>query len=357
MTPLDVIKKKVRDLPAYTLAALETEIKLNQNENPVEIPDDLKREVLDFAATHPWGRYPEFVPDEFLHLLAGHIGWKREGMLAGNGSNELIQAILSVTCGPGVRVLICQPTFTLYKLLAGIYGAEVIETFLRRDDFQYDVPEIVNTIKREKPGVVILCSPNNPTGSALTEDDWRAILNVSPGLVVADQAYVEFGGYSTAPLLAEYDRLIVLRTFSKAGSLAGLRVGYSACSPELAEQIAKAKLPYNLNFFSTAAASVVIQNQQRFEPVISQIVSERDRLYKALDAMNGVRAYHSEANFILFETPRDPSDVFQAVFDQGVLIRNVSKYPMLENALRVSVGTPAENDRFLAALEKALQHG
>jgi histidinol-phosphate aminotransferase len=348
---IDPIKQQVRTIPEYTLAALDTEIKLNQNENPYEIPDDLKQEVLEFAANRPWGRYPEFVPDEFLGLLADHIGWKREGMLAGNGSNELIQAIFAVTCEPGAKVLICQPTFTLYKLLGTIHGAELIEVNLRRDDLSFDVEEIVQTIEREQPKVVILNSPNNPTGSNLSLDDWRTICNVAPGLIVADQAYVEFGGDSVVPLLSEFDRLIVLRTFSKAGSLAGLRIGYGACSPNLAEQISKAKLPYNVNFFTIAAATVVLRNQHRFEPVIKQIISERARVSEQLRKIDGVRVYHSTANYLLFETQHDPNEVFDRVYADGVLIRNVSGYPMLERALRVTIGTPEENNRFLASIE------
>ncbi len=352
MSSFDPIKPAVRRIRAYTLPHVEAPVKLNQNENPYEIPDDLKQEVCRYAMDRPWGRYPEFVPDEFLSLLAGHVGWVREGMLAGNGSNELIQAIMSVTCAPGVKVLICQPTFTLYRLLGRVNGAEVIETRLRPDDLTFDVPELVATIRREAPAVVVLCSPNNPTGSALSLDDWRTICEASPGIVVADQAYVEFGGASAIPLLAEYPRLAVLRTFSKAGSLAGLRIGYAACAPELAEEIAKAKLPYNVNFLSIAAASVVVRNWSRFEAVVATLIGERDRVYEALRAMPGIRAYISTANFVLFEASQSPGEVFEWLCDRGVLIRNVSAYPMLERALRVSIGTPDENDRFLTAMQE-----
>jgi len=351
----DPIKPIVRAQPAYTLAALETKIKLNQNENPYEIPDDLKDEVLRLARERPWGRYPDFVPDEFLSLLAGHVGWVREGMLAGNGSNELIQAILAVTCAPGRKLLIVQPTFTLYKLLGGINGAEVVETFLRREDMAYDVPALLRVMDGCQPSVVVLCSPNNPTGSGLSFEDWRRICECAPGLVVADQAYVEFGGASAIPLLREFPRLVVLRTFSKAGTLAGLRVGYVACSPEIAEQVVKAKLPYNLNFFSMAAASVVVRNWKRLAPVMETIRRDRERLYGELRTIPGITAYPSSANFLLFETTKPPHDVFRRVYERGVLIRDVSGYPLLERALRVSVGTPDENAQFLVALRHALE--
>ena len=355
MSPFDPIKPVVRALPAYTLEALETKVKLNQNENPYEMPGDLKEEVLRFALERPWGRYPDFVPDEFLSLLAEHVGWVREGMLAGTGSNELIQAILAVTCGPGTKLLVVQPTFTLYKLLGGINGAQVVESYLRREDFAYDLPALLAAIEEHQPTVLVLCSPNNPTGSVVSLEDWRLICERAPGLVVADQAYVEFGGDSAIPLLNEFPRLVVLRTFSKAGTLAGLRVGYAACSPDIAEQAAKAKLPYNLNFLSMAAASVVVRNWQRFVPVIERIKQDRDRLFDELRRIPGVAVYPSAANFLLFETTKPPGEIFRRVYERGVLIRDVSRYYLLERALRVSVGTPQENAQFLAALRHALE--
>ena len=157
------------------------------------------------------------------------------------------------------------------------------------------------------------------------------------------------------PLLQEYPNLIVLRTFSKAGALAGLRVGYCACAPGLAEQISKAKLPYNLNFFSMACASAVVRNQDRFTDVIAGLVAERERVFAALQAMGPVTVYPSAANFLLFETPFVPGEVFRGVYERGILIRDVSKYPLLSRALRVSIGTPEENDAFLAALNETLE--
>ena len=352
---MDPIKTSVRDIPAYTLAALDTSIKLNQNENPYDVPADIKKQIARYAVERPWSRYPDFVPDEFLTCLAGHIGWKADGILAGNGSNELIQAIFAVSCEPGATVLIAQPTFTLYKLMGSINNARIAEVTLNDTDYSFDVDRILDAIREEQPRVVVLCSPNNPTGCALSLDEWRSICHAAPGLVVADQAYVEFGGDSVVLLLEEFERLIVLRTFSKAGALAGLRVGYCACDPALAEQISKAKLPYNLNFFSMACATAVVENWSRFEETIDGLVRERERVSAALNDMEAVQVFPSQANFLLFETPHTPADVFRGVYDEGVLIRDVSKYPLLSQALRVSIGTPEENDAFLIALERTLR--
>ncbi len=355
MSGMDAIKPRVRALPHYTLAALETQVKLNQNENPYDLPGEVKEEVLRLARERPWSRYPEFVPDEFLHLLADHAGWRREGMLAGNGSNELIQALFAVTAEPGRTVLVVQPTFTLYRLMAGINGAEVVSVLLRTSDLSFDLAAILAAIEEHRPSVVVVCSPNNPTGSVLSADEISTICAAAPGIVAVDQAYVEFGGESAIPLLGRHGNLVVLRTFSKAGGLAGLRVGYCATSRELTTEIGKAKLPYNLDFFSMAAATAVVRNWPLMQKTIDLLIEERERVREALSNISGVRTYPSAANFLLFETDMAPSEVFAGVYGLGVLIRDVSKYPLLGKALRVSIGTPGENDAFLKAIRTVME--
>src|SRR6185295_8955332 len=168
--PLRFIKPAVRSLSAYTLAARQAPVKINQNENPYDLPEPLKRRVLEQALARPWSRYPDFDPRELVEALAAYSGWKADGILAGNGSNELIEALLLVTVGPGTRVAIPQPTFTLYALLTGILGGEVVPVPLG-PDLAYDVDALVAAGRA--PGLVIACSPNNPTGGALTPDEVR----------------------------------------------------------------------------------------------------------------------------------------------------------------------------------------
>jgi len=178
------------------------------------------------------------------------------------------------------------------------------------------------------------------------------------GLVVVDEAYHEFSGQSVVPLLARHENLVVLRTFSKAMSLAGLRVGYLLASPALVREINKARLPYNLNFFSQAAALAALEQRRELESVVRRLVAMREEMLQALAAMPGVRPYPSRANFILFELlDRDPKAVFDALFNRGVLVRDVTSYPRLERCLRVSIGSPDENAAFLGGLQAALEAG
>jgi histidinol-phosphate aminotransferase len=346
---LSSIKPAVRQTQAYTLKHLQARVKINQNENPFDMPEKIKGAVAQVVSRKPWCRYPAFVPVELTERLAGFAGWKSDGILVGNGSNELIEAILMVTVEPGMWVTIPQPTFTLYKLLTTILGGECREVYLT-PDLDFDVPKLIEAA--QQTNLTILCSPNNPTGSLLSQSDLRSILRAAKGLVVLDEAYHEFSRQTVVPLLQEFEHLVVLRTFSKAMAMAGLRVGYLLAHPLLVEQISKAKLPYNLNVFSMAAAEAAIEHFDLLKPQIELLIQERGRVYQELQRIDCVKPYPSQANFIAFRVDAAAADVFTALYAEGVLVRDISRYPMLDKFLRVSIGTPAENEQFLAALKK-----
>ncbi|MCM3901242.1 MAG: aminotransferase class I/II-fold pyridoxal phosphate-dependent enzyme, partial [Pyrinomonadaceae bacterium] len=227
--------------------------KLNQNENPWDAPLEIKQETLRRINERAWSRYPDFTPQRLHERLAEFSGWNSEGILAGNGSNELIQAVLMVTIGPGKRVLISEPTFALYRQITTVLGGEVVSVPLTAQ-LTYDSEALLSTVKSSQPDLTVVCSPNNPTGCVMETSDLVALLEVSSGLVVVDEAYFEFSGQTAVPLLARHANLIVLRTFSKAMALAGLRVGYLLAHPDLVREVAKAVLPYNLNAVSQTAA-------------------------------------------------------------------------------------------------------
>jgi histidinol-phosphate aminotransferase len=347
--PLRCVKPAVRAAKAYTLVAREAPVKINQNENPYDVPEALKDRVLERARRRPWSRYPPFDPADLLEALGRHAGWRADGILAGNGSNELIQALLLATVGAGTRVAIPEPTFTLYGLLTSILGGERITVPLA-PDLSYDAAALA----APRADVTVVCSPNNPTGGALPLDALRGLCAESPGLVVVDEAYHEFAGFSAVPLLGHHPNLVVLRTFSKALSLAGLRVGYLLAAPELVREVNKARLPYTVNFFSHDAALAALAEAGRLGENVRRIVAAREALFAALRGMAGVRPHPSQANFILFELDREPRPVFDRLYARGVLVRDVSGYPRLERCLRVSVGTEAENAAFLDALRAAM---
>lgn len=355
MDPLRHVKPAVRSIAAYALAARPAAVKINQNENPYDLPESVKRRVLELGLTRAWSRYPEFDPKELLERLAAFSGWRADGILAGNGSNELIAALLLVAVGAGTRVVIPEPTFTLYALLTRILGGEAIRVPLG-PELEYQAEEIRQIRNALEAPVTIICSPNNPTGSLLPADDVARLCDEGDGLVVIDEAYHEFSGRTVVPLLAKHRNLVVLRTFSKAMALAGLRVGYLLAAPEIVREVNKARLPYNLNFFSQIAAIAALDEWEGLRRNVERIVSAREDLLYKLYRVPGVRPFASRANFILFELPEaDPKLIFESLLKRGVLVRDVTSYPRLSRCLRVSVGSEAENEAFLAALRHSLE--
>ena len=348
----DAIKPAVRGLKAYSLTPHRASLKLNQNENPWDAPPRIKDEVLRRFAARKWSQYPDFVPARLNEHLAAFAGWRPDGVIAGNGSNELIQALLMVTMEPGKTLLLSEPTFTLYRQVATVLGGKV-ETVFLNSDLEYDREALSQTIQEQQPDVTIICSPNNPTGCVIDENALRALLKTSRGLVVIDEAYHEFAGRSVVPLLKEHENLIVLRTFSKAMAVAALRIGYLLASPDLVREIGKAVLPYNVNVFSQVAAEVTMENYEaELRPLVQQIVSERDRLFVELSRINGLAPVASQANFMLVKSDKDPTRIFTDLLARDVLIRDVSGYPMLRNYFRFSVGTPEQNDYLLKAIRE-----
>ena len=350
--PLDNIKPAVRALRAYSLSPHRASIKINQNENPWDAPAEIKDEVLRRFAARQWSRYPDFIPTGLHERLAKFAGWKTDGVIAGNGSNELIQAVLMVAVGPGKRVLISEPTFALYKQVATVLGGEV-ESVSLTPELAYDVPTLLRTVEEKQPDVTIICSPNNPTGCAIETTDLRRLLETARGLIVIDEAYHEFAGQSVVPLLNEHENLIVLRTFSKAMAFAALRVGYLLASPQLVTEIGKAVLPYNLNVFSQLAAEVALdQYPTLLGPTVGAIIAERERLYREVSKIRGLHPLGSEANFMIVKADTDPKQIFAELLKRDILVRDVSGYPMLKSYFRFNVGTPEENDRLLSALHE-----
>jgi histidinol-phosphate aminotransferase len=354
------VKPSVRTLGAYTLKPYEPRIKLNQNESPYDVPRALKERIQAELAERPWNRYPPFVASNFIQAVSEATRWPSTGILVANGSNELIQAVLSVTVGPGVSVVIPEPTFTLYRLMTEVNGGTVASVPLK-DDLSFDADAIIGAARATDAAVVVLCTPNNPTGGALSEGEIRRIHDETDALILLDQAYVEFGGFDAIAMLDGRARLVVLRTFSKAMAMAGLRAGYMLAHPALAAEVHKAKLPYNINFFTEVAAAEVLRCRAELAPMVHEIAAERDRIYEALRSIPGLAVFPSAANFLVFRV-ESPRITHTALFERllevyGILVRDVSRYPMLQRCLRVNAGTPAENDEFLGAVRTIMTEG
>jgi len=345
---IGLINKNIRDIKPYHLEPATADIKLNQNENPFDWPLDIKEEIARFCIERPWNRYPPFIPSGLRRSLADYSGLEPENVIVGNGSNEMLLVLLLSLAGRMSTVVMCQPTFSVYRLLAAGVGANPVVVSLT-PSLTYDIPGLCETVGANKNSLLVLCSPNNPTGTAISESDLRTILGVHTGFLVLDQAYVEFGGYNALPMLREFPNLIITRTFSKAFAGAGLRVGYLLGAAEVVSELNKIKLPYNINFFSEHVAQVMLRDRNRLQEGLSAIIEERDGLYEFLKKLPFENVYTSTANFILVRHPEN-ARLFGALKTAGILVRDVSSYPLLENCLRITVGSKPENGALRTAL-------
>ena len=352
---LSLLKPAVRQASRYSLEAPPASRKLNQNESPWEPPPELKRTILERAAATPWNRYPEFTPASLRHRLAARHRWDPEGVLVGNGSNEVIQAVLAAVVRSGDSVLAPSPTFSLYRLLVGTNEGRYVAVALG-PSFEYDLDALVDAARREQAKAIILCSPNNPTGTVVPALGIRRLVEETGALLLCDEAYQDFGGASAIPMLRESARVLVFRTFSKAVGLAGLRFGYALAHPALAGEIAKAMLPYNVNLVTLAAAEVILDHEPVFVERVEQIVRERCRFVTGLQGIEGITVFPGEANFVLVRLEARPgTEVFRALRDEhGILVRDVSAAPGLDNCLRISIGTREDMDATLVALRALL---
>lgn len=349
--PLEAIRPRIRAMSAYTLAPIDAPVKINQNENPFGMPAEIRDEVMRRVMSLDWARYPDFEPTRLIEKLAKYSGWRADGVMAGNGSNEMIQSVIHASIEPGRVALIPEPTFSIYRQVVTVAGGEMISVPLR-SDLGFDIERLGAAISEHQPTMTIICSPNNPTGCTISHDDLVGLLRLANGLIVVDQAYLEIGGEDFRPLLDAHPNLVILRTFSKAMAMGGLRVGYCLASPELTREFNKARMPYSLNIFSMTAAEVALERRDLLRPLVEAMAAERDRLFNELRQIDGLRPIPSAANFFAVETSLPPQRVFAELLNRGFLIRDVSKSPMLSGFVRISVGTPDENDGLIAALRE-----
>lgn len=349
-----LVRLQVRTLRAYAVEEPPPRaVKLDANENPHATPPDVMARVLKSAAGLALNRYPDPAATELRGLLAGRWGWKAEGILLGNGSDELI-ALLAAACGgPEATLLIPTPTFSMYRHICLAAGWCVEEVPLA-PGFALDEAAVLERAHRTSPRLAVFASPNNPTGNCFDAKALGRIAAEVPGVVVVDEAYFDFSGRTLLPLLAERPNLVLLRTLSKVG-LAALRLGALLGSPELVTQLDKVRLPFNVGSFPQLAAAAALREPGFIAEQVRSIVSERGRVAAALPALGGVEVFPSDANFLLFRTKIPSGEVFERLRGAGVLVRDLGGASgPLERCLRVTIGTPEENDAFLAGLEKAL---
>jgi histidinol-phosphate aminotransferase len=349
---LENIKPGVRSIPPYNLKEASCRIKLNQNESPFAIPDEVRSEILSFAKEHAFSRYPALLAVPLAEKLSALLKLPKKWILVGHGSNELIWALIQAVLGRGDRVVVPVPAFALFTHYPKVVEAELVEV-PAKEDLSFDVERLLSEAGNPDTKLVLIASPNSPTGAVLGLRDVEHLCRATRGLVLLDEAYCQFAKENALSLLPKHPNLMLLRTFSKAFHLAGMRVGYLLAQPEISEAVSKCKLPFSVDVLAQTTAMAMLARQDWVDEKVGYIVRERERLFQALAGLPGVRAYPSQANFILFRV-LDSCRVFDGLLEQGILIRNVSHYPLLANCLRVTVGLESENDAFLEGMRKTL---
>lgn len=351
-----LIRPEIRALNAYHVPEAAGLIKLDAMENPYVWSEDLRSEWLAVLHDQAINRYPDPQGLAVQQALRESMGIPEGmGLLLGNGSDELIQTMALAVAGPGRKVLSLDPGFVMYRMIALFAGMNYVGVPLLAETFDLDLPAVLKALERERPVLTYLAYPNNPTGNLFDAQDVAAIVEAAPGLVIVDEAYAPFTDASFLPRLGEWPNLLVMRTVSKMG-LAGLRLGYLAGPGDWLREIDKVRLPYNINVLTQASAAFALKHRAVLDAQTRIIRAERDRLFAALEKIDGVRPYPSEANFILLRLPAGAADpAFAGLKARGILVKNLNgAHPMLADCLRVTVGTPAENAAFLAALNAVL---
>ena len=350
MKPEDLVRPEILALKAYPVPSSEGMVKLDAMENPYTLPQNLRRELAAVLARVDVNRYPTPSPQKLREAIAKRMSVPA-GMevLLGNGSDELIAMLITALARPGAALMYPSPTFVMYSMGATFSGMRAVAVPLR-DDFSLDTDAFIARMQAEKPALVFIAYPNNPTGVLYPENDLTRILEAAPGLVVIDEAYHVFAGKSFVPRLAEFDNLVVIRTVSKLG-LAGIRLGYLVGRPEWVAQLDKVRPPYNVSVLTQAAALFMLERLEVLEEQAARIRADRAQLGASLKALQGVTVFPSEANFFLIRVP-DADRAYQALKQQNVLVRNLN--PGIRNCLRVTVGTPDENRILLSALKESL---
>jgi histidinol-phosphate aminotransferase len=346
----------LRALEGYHSPQVEVGVRLNTNESPYAPPAAFVQRWLDALRTVEWNRYPDRAATDLRAALGAFLGQSPGRLLCGNGSNEILQTLLLTYGGAGRRALMFEPTYALHAQIARGTGTGVVAGE-RRSDYAIDPDDAIEAMERTRPSVVFVCSPNNPTGTIEPRDTVERLAGAAANLgalLVVDEAYGEFAPWSAAELVSEGLPLAVVRTYSKVWSLAGVRLGFVVAPTWMIGQLEKVLLPYNLSVPTQIAGAIALDFGSEMEQRVATLVEERGRLFAALAATQGIHVCPSGANFLMFRVAGDAHELWKQLLARGVLVRDFSSWPRIEGCLRVTVGTPEENDAFIAALGEAL---
>ena len=346
-----LVRPEVRQLVPYETKHLPQCIKLDANENPFPWPAEMRESL--YAEKLAFNRYPDGMGGDLKKAIGTYTKISPQGILIGNGSDELIQLILLTFGGLGKSLIIHPPTFGMYQIYARLTDTTVVEVPLL-NGLDLDTEQMLKAALSQEAHVVIICNPNNPTGSLFPREDILRLVRESGKIVVVDEAYAEFSEETLIPELENYPNLVILRTFSKSFGMAGLRLGYLLGQPETIALINKVRPPFNVNSFSQKAGILALDYLAEYQTQIQQIKKETHKLQKGLTQLPDVVVYPTWANFILFK-PLDPDGWAAELLKRGFLVRNMGILPELGKCLRISAGLPEENEGFLRAIREISQ--
>lgn len=351
--PEQIFRPEILGLSAYHVPPATGMIKLDAMENPYPLPPKLREEIASLMTQAPINRYPDASAASLKTSLRRALSIPDDmSMLLGNGSDEIIQIIAMAAAKPGAVLMSVEPAFVMFRMIATFTHIQYVGVRLK-DDFSLDLELMLNAIAEHQPAVIFLAYPNNPTGNLFDPEAIKRIIAAAPGIVVVDEAYQAFADTSFINELPEYSNLLLMRTLSKSG-LAGLRLGLLIGRPEWVEQLEKLRLPYNIGIMTQLIAEKVLHHTAILSEQAEAIKSERAKMSAFFATIKSVEAYPSKANFILFRVNK-ASQIFQALKQRRILIKNLDgTHPLLENCLRVTIGTPEENSQFCTALQSIL---
>ena len=353
--PVELVREAIRQRKLYTLPRGKYIAKLNQNENPYEVPDSIKEEILREIKRKSWNRYPDLAYSELKEEIAEWQKVAKERIIIGNGSNEVLFSIMFTLLSKGDELVSISPSFSMFENFSSLIETRTTYLRLKKGNFSFPVEDIEERAASGKYKLILLCSPNNPTGNTLSRDELVRILESAKGYVLVDEAYVDFCNQDFKKLIDDYDNLILTRTFSKAFSFPFGRFGYGILPVELAREVVKAQLPYNLNGMTETAVRVLIKNRKVFGEILEKITKEREKLFVELNKIPGIKPYLSSSNFILIKTVFDSQLLYAQLMKRGILIRDVSYYPGLKNHLRITVGKPQENQILIETMNEIVK--